>query len=64
MCLKEQGPQYIQKCLKLRKFKYNLRSSGTKLEQLLPFQTQWLKHSYAHITSRLCNNLPGTSTQR
>ena len=56
-CMKEQGPKYIQDFFKLREVRYNLRGSGTKLEQL-PFQTKWLKNSFGHIASRLWNNLP------
>ena len=56
-CMKEQGPKYIQDFFKLREVRYNLRGSGTKLEQL-PFQTKWLKNSFGYIVSRLWNNLP------
>ena len=55
--MKEQGPKYIQDFFKLREERYNLRGSGTKLEQL-PFQTKWLKNSFGYIVSRLWNNLP------
>ena len=56
-CVKDHGPQYIQHFLKLRTVSYNLRGSGTKLEQL-PFKTKWLKNSYSLIISRLWKSLP------
>ena len=56
-CWKEHGPQYIQQFFKLRTVRYNLRGSGTKLEQL-PFKTKWFKNSISLIITRLWNSLP------
>ena len=50
------GPTYNE-FFKLKLVKYNLRGTGTTLEQP-HFNLEWLHKSFSYITSTLWNNLP------
>lgn len=59
-CIKENGPAYINDFFKFRETKYNLRGSGTKLEQY-SFNSNWRLNSFMSIASHLWNNLPSSA---
>ena len=59
-CVKGQGPIYLKDFFKVRLAQYNLRGSGSKLEQP-SFNSTWGKNSFCSITSRLWNHLPDTA---
>lgn len=56
-CMNNQGPGYISELFKLKVVKYNLRGSGTRLEQPR-FELEWFHKSFSYIISQLWNNLP------
>ena len=51
------GPTYINELFKLRLVRYNLRGTGTNLEQP-QFNLEWLHKSFLYIASSLWNKLP------
>ena len=56
-CFNGIGPSYIADFFKLRTVNYNLRGSGSKLEQS-SFHSKWRLNSFASIASHLWNTLP------
>lgn len=51
------GPTYINELFKLKLVRYNLRGSGTNLEQSR-FNLEWLHKSFLYKASTLWNKLP------
>ena len=59
-CLKGQEPIYLKGVFKVRLSPYNLRGSGSQLEQP-SFNSTWVNPCPSLLISRLWNHLPDTA---